>query len=281
MNKNKISFIVFTHNEEKRVEMMLRCLYGHGEIILVDNFSTDKTISIAKKYTKKIYKDKNIGWVENDKTIKFAEKIASNKWIYLAYVDEIIPIRLLNKLKEIVEDDHYDAIEIYRKNFMFGREIFNYGKHHLRMFKKNSVDFKDNIVHKFGRYRENVRVLKIKNQKYLVLWHFSEYNCNNLELSHNRYANIEANQRHLILGQKFSGFRAIFKLFFYFFGTYFALGGFKGGWPGFFVSLKIAYFKFSIEARLWEIDNNITVESMTNEYNKIKLQLIEDEHQKK
>lgn len=279
--KNKISFIVFTHNEENRVEMMLRCLYGHGEIILVDNFSNDKTIFIAKKYTKKIYRNKNIGWVENEKTIKFAEKIASNNWIYLAYVDEIIPNKLLNKLKDIVIKNNYDAVEIYRKNFMFGREVFNYGKHHLRMFKKDSVDFKNNIVHKFGRYRENIKVLKIKNEKYLSLWHFSEYNCNNLELTHNRYANIEANQRHLILRQKFSGFRAIFKLFFFFFGTYIAMGGFKGGWPGFFISVKIAYYKFSIEARLWEIENNITIDSMIKKYNKIKLDLIGEKHYKK
>ena len=53
---------------------------------------------------------------------------------------------------------------------------------------------------------------------------------------------------------------------FFFFGTYIGLGGFRGGWPGFFISVQIAYFKFSIEARLWEKDNNVDLGSIANEH---------------
>lgn len=274
MTDKKITFLLFTHNEEKRVEDMLKCLSGHGDIILIDNFSDDETISIAKKYTKLIYQHKNIGYVENEETINFALNLSSNEWVYLAYADELIPKKLMTLLKLIVNDNLYDIVEIYRKNFMYGQEVFNYGKTHLRMFKKNSVNFHNNIVHKLGKYEKNSKVLKVKNSPETSIWHFSAYSCDRLELTHNRYANLEATQRREILHQKFSGCRALFKLFFYFFGTYLVFGGFRGGWPGLFISIQIAYFKFSIEARLWELDNNISQNGMEEDYKKLKKKLL-------
>jgi glycosyltransferase involved in cell wall biosynthesis len=275
MKNKKITFLVYTFNEEKRLEPMLKCLYGHGEIILIDNFSEDNTINIAKKYTQRIYKHKNIGYVENQGTLEFSTQVASNDWLYLAYVDELIPPDLMRILKRISNEDKYDAVEIYRKNYMYGQEIFNYGKHHLRMFKKNAVSFKGNIVHKFGSYNVSAnRVLKIKASENTSLWHFSSYTTSSLEKAHNRYANIEAKERFEILNQRFSGVKILFKLFFYFFGTYIGLGGFRGGWPGFFISVQIAYYKFSIEARLWELENSVDDTSIEKKYLLLKNKII-------
>jgi len=275
--QSDLTFLVFTWNEEARVESMLRCLSGHGKIIVIDNFSTDSTVNIAKKYTESVYQHKNIGYVENEETINFALSLATTKWVYLAYADELIPQQLMIEIKKIINDDLYEIVEIYRRNFMFGQEVFNYGKHHLRMFVKDAVDFKSNIVHKLGKYNsEKNKIIKIKNKKFTSIHHFSAYNSDRLELVHNRYANLEAEQRRYILKQRFSGIRAILKLFFYFFGTYLALGGFKGGWPGLFISIQIAYFKFSIEARLWEYENGISLASMTANYESMKESLIKD-----
>lgn len=270
---NGITFLLFTWNEELRIESMLKCLNGHGNIIVIDNFSTDSTVSIVKKYTKKVYQHKNIGYVENEETIKFALNLAQTKWVYLAYADELIPKNLMAEIKKIVNEDLYEIVEIYRRNFMYGKEIFNYSKHHLRLFTQDSVDFKSNIVHKLGKYNSN-KILKINKKE--CIYHFSAYNSDRLEMVHNRYANLEAEQRKDILGQKFSGLRAIFKLFFFFFGTYIGLGGFRGGWPGLFISIQIAYFKFSIEARLWENENNVNINSMNLMYARMKELIISD-----
>ncbi len=267
MFSKKITFFVFTYNEENRLEDMLKSLKPHANIVVVDNHSTDNTVDIANSFTDRVYKRKNIGYVENEETMKFVMDILETEWAYLCYVDEYIPADLMSILKSTAENNAFDAVEIYRKNFMYGREVFNYGKHHLRMFRKGSVDFTGNIVHRLGVYAvDSSRVLKVPVKKLTSIWHMSAYNTDCLEKSHNRYANLEAIQRNEMLGQKFSGFRAIWKLVFFFFGTYIGLGGFRGGWPGFFISVQIAYFKFSIEARLWEKDNNVDLDSIAKEH---------------
>lgn len=277
MSSTNITFLVFTYNEKRRIEPMLRCLQGHGTVVVIDNYSSDNTIEIARKYTNEIYQHKNIGYVENEPTMDFALGKIRTRWAYLAFVDELIPRSLMELLEKVAAEDRYDIVEIYRQNFMYGQKVFNYGKHHIRMFVKDCVDFRGNIVHKRGKYKVGSdRILRIPKRANTSIWHFSSYNTDRLELTHNRYANLEAQQRHEMLGQKFSGARALFKLPFYFFGTYIGLGGFRGGWPGFFISLQIAYYKFSIESRLWELDNGVSLESIERRYDLLKEQLLSE-----
>jgi glycosyltransferase involved in cell wall biosynthesis len=215
-----ITFLVFAYNEERRLDLMLNLLRPHGAIVVFDNHSVDKTVEIAKRYTDEVYQHRNLGYCESEPTMDFAWSKVKTKWAYLLYVDEFIPKALMDLLKSVAAGDRYDAVEIYRRNFMYGQEIFNYGKHHLRMFVRDSVDFKGNIVHKLGTYRVAPhRILRVPKNDDTTIWHFGSYNTEKLELAHNRYANLEAHQRHEMLRQKFSGPRAIFKLLFYFVGT--------------------------------------------------------------
>lgn len=275
MDKHDITFLVFTFNEERRVEQYLRCIQGYGEIVVIDNFSKDKTREIAAKYTDRIYTFQNPGSVDNEETMSFALSKVQTRWAFLGQVDEFIPKPLLAEIVRISKSDNYKIVEFYRKNFMYGQEVFNYGKHHLRMLIPGSVTFEDNIVHSRGRYfaREE-EVYKVPVSDEMALWHFSSYNTSRLELAHNRYADLEARQRYETIGQKFSGVRALWKLVFYFWGTYLGLGGFRGGWPGFFISLQIAYYKFSIEARLWECQHGITLAEIEQRYDRLKENLI-------
>ncbi len=272
---SQITFLVFTFNEERRLEPYLRCIHGWGRIVIIDNHSTDNTREIAARYTEHIHTFRNPGYIENKETMDFALSKVTSKWVYLGYVDELLPQPLLQQLKQISGEERYRIVEIFRKNFMFGQEIFNYGKHHLRMFVPGSVDFTGNIVHNLGKFSVPAdQIHKIPASDQTSLWHFSSYNTSKLELAHNRYAELEARQRHEELGQRFSGIRALWKLAFYFFGTYFGLGGFRGGWPGLFISIQIAYFKFSIEARLWEQDNGLTLPEIERRYDQLKEDLL-------
>lgn len=272
---SQITFLVFTFNEERRLEHYLRCIQGWGRIVIIDNHSTDKTLEIGSHYTEHIHTFRNPGYIENKETMDFALSKVTSKWVYLGYVDELLPGQLLEQLTHIAQEDRYKIVEIYRKNFMYGQEIFNYGKHHLRMFIPGAVDFTGNIVHKLGKFLVSAdQIYKVPVSDQTSLWHFSSYNTCKLELAHNRYAELEAKQRHEVLKQKFSGIRALWKLVFYFWGTYLGLGGFRGGWPGLFISIQIAYFKFSIEARLWEYDSGLTLAEIEHRYDSLKEKLL-------
>ena len=72
-----LTVIILTFNEEKNIESCLESVYDWAkEIFIVDSFSTDKTLEIAKKYTDKIYQhpfedySKQRNWALNNLLIK-------------------------------------------------------------------------------------------------------------------------------------------------------------------------------------------------------------------
>src|SRR5258706_55297 len=57
-----ISAIVLTHNEERNLPKCLDSIAGRvSEIIIVDSFSTDSTLQVAKSYTDKIVQHEYAG----------------------------------------------------------------------------------------------------------------------------------------------------------------------------------------------------------------------------
>jgi glycosyltransferase involved in cell wall biosynthesis len=102
MSKDKVSIIITTKNESKNIR---RCLlscqkqdYKNIEIILIDNFSTDKTVEIAKKFTKKVFQKGH----ERSQQRNFGASLSSGK--YLLFLDADMEIGkdcLLKALGEI------------------------------------------------------------------------------------------------------------------------------------------------------------------------------------
>ena len=51
----KITAAIITYNEERKIERCLRSLDWVDEIVIIDSFSTDRTVDICKRYTRKMF----------------------------------------------------------------------------------------------------------------------------------------------------------------------------------------------------------------------------------
>ena len=107
--KLPVSVIILTYNEEIHIERLLKNIDDWAEeIFIVDSFSTDKTLEIAKKYGCKIFQHKfenqaqQFNWVLDNLKIK-------NEWILRLDADEYLTEELK---KEIVEVLPKTALEI-------------------------------------------------------------------------------------------------------------------------------------------------------------------------
>jgi glycosyltransferase involved in cell wall biosynthesis len=82
----KISAVIITYNEEKRLEATLRSVKEiASEIVVVDSFSTDDTVKVAKKYDAKVYKRE---WTNYSDQKNYADTKASHPWILSLDADE-------------------------------------------------------------------------------------------------------------------------------------------------------------------------------------------------
>jgi glycosyltransferase involved in cell wall biosynthesis len=103
-----ISAIVIVYNEEKMIERCLQSLAGVvDEIILIhDGECKDNTLSLARKYTDKIYVESRMGIAElhHIKALEYA----CYSWILRIDADEYLSEALRKELGELIKDERYD-----------------------------------------------------------------------------------------------------------------------------------------------------------------------------
>ncbi|MFP7658234.1 MULTISPECIES: glycosyltransferase family 2 protein [Chryseobacterium] len=165
-----ISGLIITYNEEKNIQEVLECFDFCDEIIIVDSFSTDKTLDIAKA-------NPNVKIIQNKfedftKQRNIALDQAKNDWVLFLDGDErITPDLKAEIINELEKPDKKDAYYFYRKFFFAGKPIHYSGTQtdkNFRLFRKSKARYiSEKKVHETLEVSGTIGELKNK------LLHFS------------------------------------------------------------------------------------------------------------
>ena len=146
--KPKISANVVVYNEERNIKRCLDSFRGAvDEIILIhDGPCTDRTLEIAKHYTKKIYIKPHYGAADPHRPFALAK--STGDWILTLDADEVVSPALKKNLRKLVINADKEKIDGYRFYSPFydkGVRITkgplfsdNYG---LSLFRKSKTSF--------------------------------------------------------------------------------------------------------------------------------------------
>lgn len=271
----KISVVISAYNEEKRIEKTLQGASFADEIIFVDNTSTDNTLTIAKKYTKKVFTRKNLAMLNVNKNFGFTK--ATGDWILCIDADEYLTKELTEEIKAKVSNSS-DVVGYWipRKNIIFGKWIQNsiwWPDYQLRLFRRGEGKFPEEHVHEVLLL--NGKTDKIQNP-----------------ISHDNYSSVSQyiykldkiyteNEAENIIksGTKITWIDAIRFPFNDFLKTFFAQKGYKDGLHGLVLSLLQAFYAEIVFAKVWEkegfkeYNNSNFLHNLYSEYKKIKKEL--------
>ncbi len=128
-DKLPISATIITYNEERDIERLLKSLDFIEEIIIVDSYSTDKTVEIAKKYTNKIYFREFDNYSnQRNYTVSFV----TQPWILKIDGDECLTDKLKHKLYDIFNNDNPNIRTCYRlrHDLIFMGKKLKFGRSH-------------------------------------------------------------------------------------------------------------------------------------------------------
>lgn len=277
MIHSNITFVIFTFNEERRIEYVLRCFKDYGKILVIDNMSTDRTVEIAKRYGAHIFSRKNnLGWTEGEEEVQNVLSKVTTEWIYWGSVDELCPKKLLEKFVEVSKQNRYKIVYARRKNMHYG--IKDLGLEHayqIRLFKKGAIDFKNNRIHYFGKVICSPKeILYLPKTDAYSVHHFSTYNISKFQLNANKYSDAEA-QQNFENGDRFPIYRMLLDPIKIFIKWYFINGGWKFRMYGFVMTMQYCFFRFNVFAKLWEKEKGITLETIEQKYDKLKERLLQ------
>ena len=175
MNKpsNLISGVIITFNEEKNIERCINSLLPVvDEVLVVDSFSQDQTVAIAKKLGAVVIEQEFLGHIQQK---NFAKNKASHQWILSLDADECLSRELEESIlgiKPII--NNYDAYHFNRFTNYCGTWIRHCGWYpdvKLRLFQKHLGAWGGRNPHDRFIVPDPSRVLHLKGD----LLHYSFY----------------------------------------------------------------------------------------------------------
>ena len=240
-----ISALAITYNEEINIEDYIKSLYFADEIIIVDSFSSDKTLEIANKYNVKVIQRKFTNFSDQK---NFALTLAKHDWVVFFDLDEKISDELVQEIKTLKNSNPKCSAYRIKRNFYFmGKRIKYSGfqtDYSVRFFNKKHCKYNGDLVH------ENIVTShKIGRLKHELQHHsYKSFDNYNNKLSH--YSKLQAQElfdknirptiSHLI-------FRPLYR----FMHQYLVRLGFLDGKEGFILSYIHAFSVFKRYLQLW------------------------------
>jgi glycosyltransferase involved in cell wall biosynthesis len=164
-----LSVTIICKNEEENIRGCLESVKWADEIILVDSYSIDRTIEIAKEYTDKIYQQEWLGFA---KQREFALSKVSKEWVFPLDADERCSPELKDEILYVIKSEKkFTGYRIPRKSFFLNKWIKHggwYPGYQTRLFLKEKAYVADRLVHEGYEIKGETGFLKNNILHYTV-----------------------------------------------------------------------------------------------------------------
>lgn len=268
-----LTAIILTYNEERNISECIKSLKSISKrIIVVDSFSTDKTVEIAKKMGAEIVFKEYVN-ISDKLNFGLTETNIETKWIIRLDADERITADGAKEIIKLCNDNDLTDINgiILRFEVKFMGKRMRYGGIYpfkkLALFKKKyyALEMREQDEH---IYLKTGRTVTMKND----LLHENFQSVHEWVNKHNNYASGEVKDYinrlksgkslHLNSTSRFKRFmkyKVYYKLplgfrpFLYFIYRYFFKLGFLDGKVGFIYAFLQAYwYRFLVDVKIYE-----------------------------
>lgn len=271
--KISVGVIILTFNEELNIENCLKSVVNWAdEVFIVDSFSTDKTLEIAKKYGCKIFQHKfenqaqQFNWALDNLKIK-------NEWIFRLDADEYLTEELKQEIIEKLPETRAEVSGFYikRRVYFMGHWI-RYGGYYpsefLRLFRKGNArseerKMDEHIVLLEGIWKRLKNDFVDDNKKDLTWWINKHNNFSSREaeeVMNRRMGGVKirifgdpAERKRWFKDNFYLKLPLFFRAFAYFMYRYFFRFGFLDGKKGLiFHFLQAFWYRFLVDAKIYE-----------------------------
>lgn len=242
--ENKLSIIVLTHNDEGNLVDCLESLAFGNELIIVDDNSTDRTVQLAKNYTKNVFVRSMNGNFSDQRN--FALNQARFEWVLFIDSDEIVSEKMKKEVEESIKIKGINGYYIKRFDYVWGKRILH-GEvgtvRLLRLAKRNAGRW-------HGKVHETWKIKGTTPELVAPLVHVPHQSVREFLADIDNYSTLRAND--LFESKNNSN---LFSIVAYptakFFINYFIKKGYKDGIPGFIYACMMSMHSFMVRSKLY------------------------------
>jgi len=235
-----LSVVILTKNEaEKKLKDCLESVYGWAqEILVVDDQSSDATVSLAGKYTDRVLIRKmDIEGIHRN----WAYSQVRNLWVLSLDADETVTPELKAEIESVLSNSPKEnGFTIPRKNFI-GDYWVRYGGWYpspqLKLFRKDKFRYEEAAVHPRAFMDEPCGHLKGD------IIHYSYRDFEDFLRKLNKQTSLEA-QKWFSQNKPMRLGRFLWRTYDRFMRTYFGRKGYKDGFMGFMAAFFAGFYQF-------------------------------------
>lgn len=241
-----LSAVVITYNEERNIGRCLESLSFADEIVVLDSFSTDRTVEIARGFTDRVFQRKFAGFSEQWAQ---ALTLASCDWVLIVGADEEITRELADEIVQAVRSGDRDGYRIPRITEFVGRHMRHCGwfpDYQLRLARRSKACYTDRLVHESLEVDGTVGTLRGH------ILHHSHPDLDTFTRKMTLYTRLAAAQK-MREGRRFRVTDLLVAPVYTFFKTYVIKRGFLDGWHGFVLSVLLSAYSALRYSMLWEM----------------------------
>lgn len=263
----KISVIVPCKDEQHNIRPCIESFHAIAdEILIADSGSTDQTMEMAALYSKVRIIQREYRTSGDFKN--WAIPQARNQWILLLDADERLTPELEREITDLLSGSpECDGYWMYRANHFLGHPVPHGDSATdkvIRLFKRDLSRYEGPSDH--GEVHVSSGKVGTLNAKLL---HYTVWNYDQLFRKYHRYTSLQAKQWHE-QGMDTSYFRLFIRPAFRFFREYVLQWGFLNGKIGLQLAMLAAFYSFTKQARLWELNHALPqpTDSLTSDSSK-------------
>jgi glycosyltransferase involved in cell wall biosynthesis len=239
-----LTAVVLTKNEEKNIKACLETLSFCDEIVVIDDYSEDKTVEIAQKLGTQVFKRKlkdNFAAQRN-----FALEKVKPGWVLFVDADERVPPKLRSQIKKSIGTPGIVGYYLRRRDVLFGKKL-KFGETSkvrlLRLARRDAGRW-ERQVHEVWQVRRRTGELTAP------LLHFPHPTITEFLEEINHYSSLHA-QALFKEREKTNLFQIIFYPLLKLIQNYCFRLGFLDGMPGLIVALMMSLHSFLARAKLF------------------------------
>lgn len=270
MKQSQLTVIIPTFNEEKWIRQAIECANFADEILVIDSFSTDTTVSIAENLGCRVIQRKFDDF-SNQKN--YAMQQASFDWIFILDADEYILPRLQQEIRSCIKNTPHKAFYIPRLNFYMNR-FLRHGSNGrdalLRLVHKKYCHY-EGLVHEKMIVEGSISTVR------QILYHYTYSNLASVLQKKMAYSSLQSAQLQQ-KNKKGKWHYLLIKPGFRFFSEFLLRKGFLDGIAGLTSSRMNGYGVLSRYVRILIAEDKIQHKKLQN-YDDFCLQLFKEARQ--
>ena len=229
-----VTACIVTFNEEKNIRRCLDSVAWCNEIVVVDSFSTDRTVEIAREYTDIVIQRE---WPGYRAQKEFARQQGHSEWSLLLDADEVISPELKKEIFQTLDHPQADGYEMPRLTWHLNKWIRHgdwYPDRKLRLYRKESGEVVGIDPHDYVKVAGGVKKLKHP------ILHYTYDDPAHHMRTLDKFTTIMA-EEYFNMGKKCRLADLVFRPSWTFFRSYILKAGFLDGKAGFIIAVMAAF----------------------------------------